>query len=52
MAVSVSMEALYAFILAKEGPPEPLSTGEAVLAVGLVLAGLLLAVIIAAVRSR
>jgi hypothetical protein len=39
-------------LLGKEGPPPPLSTGEAVLGVSLILAGIVLALMIAAVRSR
>jgi hypothetical protein len=42
----------YVTLLGKEGPPPPLSTGEALLGVGLVLAGIALAVVIAALRSR
>ena len=39
-------------LLAKGDLPEPLSTGEAVLGVVLVLAGVLLAVVVAALNSR
>jgi hypothetical protein len=39
-------------LLAKGDPPTQLSTGEAVLGVALVLAGVLLAVLIAALNSR
>ena len=39
-------------LLAKGAPPEPLSPAEAVLAVCLLLAGILLAVVIAAVRAH
>lgn len=39
-------------LVAKEGPPPPLSTGEALLGIALVLAGIALALVVAAVRSR
>jgi hypothetical protein len=39
-------------LLAKGDLPQPLSTGEAVLGVALVLAGVLLAVVVAALNSR
>jgi hypothetical protein len=39
-------------VLAKGSLPEPLSTGEALLGLGLVLAGVLLAVVIAAFNAR
>jgi hypothetical protein len=39
-------------LIAKGAFPEPLSTGEAVIGVGLVLAGVFLAVVIAAVRAQ
>jgi hypothetical protein len=39
-------------LLAKGALPEPLSPVEAGLGVGLVLAGILLAIVIAAVRAR
>jgi hypothetical protein len=39
-------------VLAKGSLPEPLSTGEALLGVSLVLAGVLLGVVVAAVETR
>jgi hypothetical protein len=39
-------------IVAKGALPEPLSTGEAVLGVSLVLAGVLVAVVLAALAGR
>jgi hypothetical protein len=42
----------WAMNLAKGAHPEPLSTGEAVLGVSLILAGVLVAVVVGAINSR
>jgi hypothetical protein len=42
----------YFAVLAKEGPPPPLSTSEAILGVSFVLAGIVVALVTAGVRSR
>jgi hypothetical protein len=42
----------WAMLLAKGDPPQPLSTGEAVIGVSLILAGVLVAVVLAALNGR
>ena len=43
---------MISMLVAKGALPEPLSTGEAVLGVSLVLAGVLVAVVVAALNGR
>jgi len=42
----------YFALVGKEGPPPPLSTAETILGVSLVLAGVVLALVVAVVRAR